>query len=127
MSENNSPGDLKSSAQWSRTYYSILVLSVLLIPVITILANFALGTLDATINGVPIFERMKLPELTRFYFSVVGAGRLVLIAVVAEFIIIALWLFRQSILSVLFSGMSLTLCILFMVLAQISALLPYLT
>ena len=94
MNENNSTGNVKSSNQWSRAYYSILGLSLFLIPVTTYLACLSLDTVILnTWNGDTLSDVLTLPALTAWYV-VVGTTVLVYIAASRGLIILAVALFR---------------------------------
>ena len=126
MSENSILDDKKKKGQWTRAYYTILVLSAFLIPIMTFLAHVATSQItEVTHNGTPISDMIALPTLTAWYASI-GTKGLVIIGAFSGLIIIALALIRHSIFSVVFSGISLIFSILFMAIAQSAALLPYL-
>lgn len=110
---------------WSRAYYTILVISIILVPVSTFLGYASLNIINFTVNGKPYFNCIDLPALTQVYADINTQG-LVLFATIIEAIIVLQFFFRKHLLSVIISAFGFIICMIFMALCQLSIILPYL-
>lgn len=110
---------------WSRAYYSLLVLSIILIPVSTCLSYASLNIINFTANGKPFFDCIDLPLLTQFYAGLNTQG-IIQFATIVEAIIVLLYFVRKYLLSVIISALGVIICITFMLLCQLSIVLPFL-
>jgi hypothetical protein len=115
---------ISDQKNWSRAYYSILVLSIILIPISTLLGYLSLDTINVSVNGEPIFGSIELPALTAFYAGITTGG-LILISTIIEAVIFLQFFFRQHILSVIVSTLTIIIGIVFMSFCQLSILLPF--
>ncbi len=100
---------------WSRAYYTVVVLSVILIPPCSLIASAVLTSTSRVCQA----ERVLLPSFTAMMvrFNPWGIGG---IAAGVLSVIIVLSLRRRRLDSVLISGVLLVLCILFMVMAIVA-------
>lgn len=110
---------------WSRAYYSILVLSIVLVPVSTWFGYASLNIISFTVNGKPFFNCIDLPALTQFYADITMNG-IILFAAIIEAIIVLLFFSRKYLLSVVISALGIIICIIFMFICQLSIVILFL-
>lgn len=110
---------------WSQVYYTLLVISIILVPVSTSLGYASLNIINFTVNGKPFFNCVDLPLLTQFFADINTQG-IIQFAAIIEAIIVLQFFFRKYLLSVIISALGFIICMTFMSICQLSIVLPFL-
>ena len=102
---------------WARTYYTVLFLSLLIIP---LLAALAMLTIHMTLRRV-VNAGVALPN-SAILFLRIGESGIAVISAVAGLAILALVLARQHVAATIIAGLILTATVLFTTVAQIASI-----
>lgn len=109
-----------NDASWARTYTVILALAAVSIPIATGLASYTVGSTNSTCERVDI----ELPRSTRF-FTRLGPTGIMTIGVISLMVVLAMSLKRNHFSSVIVSLIVLAASLIFLQLATVSAVLPF--
>ena len=109
-------------SKWRYAYYSILLLSLCIIPIMTFLSYLSLDEIiNTSWNGEYLADIMDFPLLSSWFVNI-GSVNIVFIGSIAEVIIILFYFLHHKAIATIAAGIVFSVCTLLMSIAQFASM-----